>query len=468
MKSNIWISPIYRFRLFDGRSKGRYRYKEIVVDVTGSAPSEDKPGKLLSGVLNEAIEEVKLRGEDSIVDFGAGKLRNSHYLMKKGFRVYAVEFQQLAGKTPQAKALWATARKFSKKFKPIIFPHEFADEPEQTSDLALIINTLSIMPVPAERLLVLRYLHKSLRNDGHLLWYGLKGDEDQTNRCHPSARLGDGYYTGTTQKLKKFWREYSVDEINEMMQGAGFYYVRSFDTQGNSQARLYKRDSFCPLEPVLTQEFVAARRPTDDGNIPDPQSPKPRTVTLDEEVDEIVPDPPGLSMDSLCIDALKLLKPAHGDDHRFHRLVAFVFQRLFFPELRNQKIEEPVGLGRADIVMSNRAKQGFFETVTNKYAIRCPLVFIECKNYGTEVGNPEISQLLLRMNPRRGCLGFLVYRRCENREKLIERCKDATHGNNYILALADKDLIELLEMRRRNEREEMHDWLDDRFNELLL
>lgn len=438
------------------------------MDVTGSAPSDDRPGKLLGCVLDEVIERAGLKTGASVVDFGAGKLRNAHYLMNKKFRVYAVEFEQLAGKTPQAQKLWEAAKSFGKRFKPIIFPHEFVGKHEEEFELALIINTLSVMPVPAERLLVLGYLHKSLRKSGHLLWYAMKGDEDQTNRCHPEARLGDGYYTGVKKKFKQFWREYTVDEIDEMMQATGFHYVSSFDTQGNSQARLYQCDLFCPLEPVLTQELVATRRPTDDKNIQPPRSTEPRTFLADRELEQIVPDPPELSVGSLCIEALNRLKAVRSNDHRFHRLVAFIFRRLFFPELRNQKIEEEVGTGRADIVMSNRAEKGFFKTVKDSYNIYCPLVFIECKNYGTEIGNPEISQLLQRMNPKRGCLGFLVYRACKNREALIKRCKDAVQGNNYILALAGQDLIGLLDLHRRNEADSIHDELEQRIKELVM
>jgi len=455
-----------------GKFGRKYRYKEVVLDVTGSAPSDEKPGKLLGSVLDEVIKCAGLRTRAPIVDFGAGKLRNAHYLMKKNFLVHAVEFKELAGKTPQAKRLWEAARKLGEKFKPIIFPHEFVGKHRNEYTLALIINTLSVMPVPAERLLVLAYLHSSLRKDGHVLWYAMKGDEEQTSRCHDSARLGDGYYTGEGKKYKQFWREYNVDEVDEMMQATGFHYVQSFDTQGNSQARLYQRDTFCPLEPVLTEEFVASQRPNDDKNILPPTSVDPRTFDSPHELDEIVPNPPELGLDTLCIEGLGRLEPVRRDDHRFHRLVALIFRRLFYPELSNQKLEAEVGTGRPDIIMSNRAEKGFFKTARTSYKIYCPLIFIECKNYGNEAGNPEVAQLLQRMNPKRGCLGFLVCRKFRNRDAMIARCRDAVGAKNYILALEDKDLIELLKLHRKDDpveaMESIHNWLDNRVQELVL
>lgn len=461
----IWETPIYRFRIPDGRSGRKYRYKEIVIDVTGSAPGDEVPGKLLGRVLDEGIQ--KLHKDAAIIDFGAGKLRNALYLMKKKFRVYAVEFQNLTGRTPQAKELWEAAKGFGKKFNPIILPHEFVGKHREEFDLGLIINTLSVMPVPAERLLVLAYLHASLKTNGHLLWYALKGDEDQTNRCHESAVLGDGYYTGVKKKIKQFWREYRVEEVDEMMQATGFRYVSSFNTQGNSQARLYQRDLYCPLEPALTLEFVEAGRQEDDRNISMPQTIEPRTFLSDIELDPIVPNPREVGIDRLCIESLRKLKAERTNDHRYHRLVAFIFRRLFFPDLRNQKVEEKVGTGRTDIVMTNDAVKGFFHAVRSAYNVFCPLVFVECKNYGTEVANTEISQLLQRMNPKRGCLGFLAYRTCKNRVALIQRCIDAVGANNYILALSDQDLIDLLEMRHRNEIDDIQDYLDTRLKEIV-
>lgn len=465
--ATLWTSPVYRFRLFRGRRGRRYQYTEVVLDVTGSAPSDEVPGKLLSRVLAETIKHVGLPEGASIVDFGAGKLRNSIYLLEKGFRVYAVEFKELAGKTDHARRLWEEAKKFGKDFRPIIFPHEFLGHCHGRFQLALAINTLSVMPVPAERLLVLASLHDSLRDKGYLLWYAMRGDEDQTNRCHESARLGDGFFTGQKHIYKRYWREFPVDAVDSIMQGTGFSYVRSFDTQGNSQARLYRRESFCPLNGVLTAGFLAARRQVDDDSIPLPKSVTPRTFLSDHELDEILPDQPDLHVNALCVEALRSLKTQRANDHLYHRLVALVFRQLFFPHLRNQKIEPRVGTGRPDIVMTNTARKGFFHTVRESYGIHCPLVFIECKNYEADVGNSEVAQLLQRMSPKRGCLGFLVYRKCRNRKALIDRCKDAVQQNNYILALSDNDLIELLQLHQRKETRRVHDWLDDRLKELL-
>ena len=76
-RSDEWESPIYKFKAdFNGEKK------EILIDVTGSAPRFDVPGKQLEGsfgVLLKGLDPSKTK----ILDFGGAKLRNTLYLLKK-------------------------------------------------------------------------------------------------------------------------------------------------------------------------------------------------------------------------------------------------------------------------------------------------------------------------------------------------------------------------------------------------
>ena len=74
------------------------------------------------------------------------------------------------------------------------------------------------------------------------------------------------------------------------------------------------------------------------------------------------------------------------------------------------------------------------------------MIYIECKNYGKEVGNPELDQLSGRFSISRGKVGILVCRSIENKEKLYQSCKDtAKDDRGYILPLDDGDILMLIE-----------------------
>ena len=75
-----------------------------------------------------------------------------------------------------------------------------------------------------------------------------------------------------------------------------------------------------------------------------------------------------------------------------------------------------------------------------------PLIFVECKNYGKEAGNPEIDQLAGRFSPSRGQVGLLICRKIENKKLMYQRCIDtATDRRGYMLALDDEDIIALVD-----------------------
>ena len=89
----------------------------------------------------------------------------------------------------------------------------------------------------------------------------------------------------------------------------------------------------------------------------------------------------------------------------------------------------------------------FFGWVVN-HGLTCRFVFVECKNYGQDVHNPELDQLIGRFDPNRGKVGIMVCRRIEDWDLYVKRCRDAyrSHGG-LILTLQDKDLIELAQRR---------------------
>lgn len=133
------------------------------------------------------------------------------------------------------------------------------------------------------------------------------------------------------------------------------------------------------------------------------------------------------------------------DADAYEKAVEGLLTALFYPALsyprRQHEIHE--GRKRIDITYQNSGNRDFFEWVGKHYP--APLIFVECKNYGAEIGNPELDQLAGRFGPSRGTVGLLVCRKIADRKKLLNRCRDtANDRRGYIIALDDDDLTELV------------------------
>jgi hypothetical protein len=112
------------------------------------------------------------------------------------------------------------------------------------------------------------------------------------------------------------------------------------------------------------------------------------------------------------------------------------------------------------------ALNGFFKWLAAHYA--AAHVFVECKNYGKEVGNPELDQLSGRFSPSRGQIGMLVCRSFENKALFLRRCVDtAKDGRGFIVALDDDDISALTTARQEDPL--FADWklLRERFDRLI-
>jgi hypothetical protein len=95
-------------------------------------------------------------------------------------------------------------------------------------------------------------------------------------------------------------------------------------------------------------------------------------------------------------------------------------------------------------------------------------LFVECKNYGKEVGNPELDQLSGRFSPSRGQVGLLVCRSFQNKLLFMKRCIDTAKDlRGFVIALDDDDLGILTKVRR--DEALFSDWklLQDRFRALV-
>ena len=167
----MWESPIYNFeRKREDESTGEIKKEIFTIDVTGSAPMMEIPGGQLEAVFNK-ITEGKNPGKIKILDFGAAKLRNTLFLLKKGFQVYAVEFKSVYNR-PQGKRFLELCEKYN-NFHKVTFPDDFYKMKNQF-DFILMINVLNVMPLFKERLCALALCRKIIKKDGLLLIYHMR------------------------------------------------------------------------------------------------------------------------------------------------------------------------------------------------------------------------------------------------------------------------------------------------------
>jgi hypothetical protein len=155
-------------------------------------------------------------------------------------------------------------------------------------------------------------------------------------------------------------------------------------------------------------------------------------------------------LDSL-VKELKVLDTGRDTAGQYEDLVEKILSVIFFPSLCNPIKQHNIhdGRKRIDITYTNEAQSGFFYWLSLHYP--CPLIFIECKNYGKEVANPEIDQLAGRFSPSRGQVGILICRSIDDKDRLYQRCVDtAKDGRGYMLVLDDEKVIEMVEAYKLN------------------
>ncbi len=164
--------------------------------------------------------------------------------------------------------------------------------------------------------------------------------------------------------------------------------------------------------------------------------------------------------------------PKGNDDAAaYHNLMIGILEFVFYPKLLHPKKEQEIHQGRKriDIVMENNAHTGVFFRIPNLRRIPCAFIAIECKNYGREVGNPELDQLAGRFSVNRGRVGMLCCREFENRDLFVQRCRDTFRDDRgLIIPLEDETVLRLLDLIGTDQREDVDDAISRLFTEVSL
>lgn len=455
----MWETPIYRFNQEAGTdADGNLVYKQVVIDVTRSAPTFATPGKALAGALDAAVAATGVGPSDTILDFGAGKLRNTIYLLEQGHRVCAVEFaHQFESSQPARENLARAESEFAKRFSRLVYPDSF-EASELRFKLILLINVINIMPVAAERDYVLTLCNQRLAEDGRLLWYTQRGDQNYQERLNDRFRLGDGVYVGRTTYHKTFYREFEVKEIDGLLHRAGFEYDCKIEATWRNQSRLYRKTGPAVLAEVLDPESIKHARVSDE-SIPDPQNVKakepgrarekyePNEVTSAGEKRKGRANPEQLTAEAKLIEALANTEEGEDPSESYGELIRRLFEHLFADALyKLNYVSLPDGSAFRDLMAENRGKRGFFHTLREQHVSR--RIIVRCRNRRHTKREPAFDGLSDGMD-RHLAFGFLAYRGGD-RKYVTERCRRILRTSDSptaILPLDDNDLATLLRLR---------------------
>lgn len=161
-----------------------------------------------------------------------------------------------------------------------------------------------------------------------------------------------------------------------------------------------------------------------------------------------------------------------GAEHAsaYEKAIEALLTALFYPDLVHPVYQHEIHQGRKriDIKYTNMAGVGFFEWLAKHYM--APQIFIECKNYRSEVANPELDQLSGRFGRSRGNVGMLICRHFDNKARFEQRCRDtALDDRGYIIALDDADLKALVDARKADDEAAYREYplLRQRFDTLI-
>lgn len=196
-----WELPLYHFDLPS---------RKIVVNVTRSCPSFSSPAPGVADVAADLRKQKMVR----VLDFGAGKLRNSLFLLsqtKANFKIWAVEFKDCF-QTPAGQQRLAEANRY-KGFFFLEFPHKFFQSKFEV-DAVFLINVANVVPDESDRKAIIEECTKRLRIGGWFLWMSQYGEPYYKPSVTRRLRSPDGGWFYSLDKAHQtYYREFTIPDI---------------------------------------------------------------------------------------------------------------------------------------------------------------------------------------------------------------------------------------------------------------
>lgn len=159
--------------------------------------------------------------------------------------------------------------------------------------------------------------------------------------------------------------------------------------------------------------------------------------------------------------------PGREDAHKYHAAVMSLINAIFHGSLSMPKKEATNNRGsqRIDIRYACTAIDGFFFWLKSAYT--CPYIYVECKNYNEDIGNPEVDQMLGRFHPSKGKVGLIFCRTIEDRNRVINKTANyANSDRGYIVCITDEDLKILVNDYIESGYKQVHPRMHYLFDEL--
>lgn len=264
----------------------------------------------------------------------------------------------------------------------------------------------------------------------------------------------DKYYRNFVIEFLKAEHEHAGDSLATVLKN-GKVKVRIADLKAKYPLRAEFLYDFSKQHPKILEKYKSELRRVAANKAPSAQLVTKRKILNASERMEI----------------LSSIKVGNDDASRFHKISFDNLIHIFGKRLSNPNREREINQGRKriDIVFDNSDKKGFFNLLNTLHHIHCPKIFAECKNYGREIGNPEVDQLQGRFSKIRGKFGLLLCRSIKDKNLLINRCKDILHDNqNYIIVLDDNDIVTLLNLKDKAEEEEIDNFMSNKLDEVIM
>ncbi|WP_207260461.1 hypothetical protein [Desulfovibrio sp. Huiquan2017] len=171
------------------------------------------------------------------------------------------------------------------------------------------------------------------------------------------------------------------------------------------------------------------------------------------------------------ITQIRGIAPGREQADVFHNTIVGALNAIFSPDLMNPKKEAPIhdGRKRIDISYDNSCDHGFFKKLISMHNIFCPYILFECKNYNSDMRNPEFDQLTGRFSDKRGQFGILICRNKGDKNLCEQRCKDIINDRRgFVIVLDDNDICNMLHMKwNTNGKDQVDAYMSDLFKKLL-